>query len=589
MALDFPTIYLLPTHLEADELPELETQIPSLTYDIHEAKVILGKISKKTRALFELRTRGVLTDEVDVPHHPHVRDASPPAKRRRLSSPSQVPIDDDASTTSSHKSIDDDGMLVQVVKLAWFTDSVEKQTVLPVDDYLIYRGRKKQVMITHPMPSPQHISDNGDGDGDEDDKHLALPHRRSTATKSHMKVPPLLKETTSDHERAVALPPVPDYLHTAYSCQRPTRLNTPNDAFIDQLKKMRTIRSLENDQVGVRAYSTSIASIAAYPHRISEASEVARLPGCGVKIALLFRQWKSNGYLDNVKRADLDPKLSVLKLFYEIWGVAATTAHEFYNKGWRDLDDIVEYGWDKISREQQIGVKYYEELQEKIPREEVESIGKVVLDHANKLRRGYQMVIVGGYRRGKAASGDADIIISHPDPVATQYFIADIVCSLEKDKFITHTLKISNKNSDRGQVPVTWKGQDSKAGHGFDTLDKALVVWQNPVWDKSAATKNPNPHRRVDIIVSPWKTVGCAMVGWTGGTTFERDLRMYCKREKGLKFDSSGVRSRTNGGEFVDLESGPDGRPAPDMITAEKRVFEGLGLEWRPPEERCTR
>jgi DNA polymerase IV len=27
---------------------------------------------------------------------------------------------------------------------------------------------------------------------------------------------------------------------------------------------------------------------------------------------------------------------------------------------------------------------------------------------------------------------------------------------------------------------------------------------------------------------------------------------------------------------------------APDMLTAEKRVFEGLGLEWRDPEERCT-
>jgi DNA polymerase IV len=27
---------------------------------------------------------------------------------------------------------------------------------------------------------------------------------------------------------------------------------------------------------------------------------------------------------------------------------------------------------------------------------------------------------------------------------------------------------------------------------------------------------------------------------------------------------------------------------APDMETAERRVFEGLGLTWRSPEERCT-
>ena len=78
------------------------------------------------------------------------------------------------------------------------------------------------------------------------------------------------------------------------------------------------------------------------------------------------------------------------------------------------------------------------------------------------------------------------------------------------------------------------------------------------------------------------------MVGWTGGTTFERDLRRYCKKVKRLKFDSSGVRMREDGGEWVDLESDAHGNPAPDMLTAEKRVFENLGLKWRPPEERCT-
>jgi len=45
---------------------------------------------------------------------------------------------------------------------------------------------------------------------------------------------------------------------------------------------------------------------------------------------------------------------------------------------------------------------------------------------------------------------------------------------------------------------------------------------------------------------------------------------------------------REDGGKWVDLESDADGNPAPDMLTAERRVFENLGLEWRSPEERCT-
>lgn len=316
-------------------------------------------------------------------------------------------------------------------------------------------------------------------------------------------------------------------------------------------------------------------------------TEVSRLPGCGPKIAVLFQEFKESGHVQEAEAAKSDPRLSVLNTFYDIWGVAETTAREFYNHGWRDLDDIIEHGWGTLSRVQQIGVKYYDELSHGIPRSEVEQICNTILEHANGIHKGFQMVIVGGYRRGKKESGDVDVVLSHPEEAATHGFSEKIVLSLEKDNHITHTLTLSATNSERGQVPVSWKG-NKRAGAGFDTLDKAMVVWQDPVWTpkEEGETKNPNPHRRVDIIISPWKTAGCAVLGWSGGTTFQRDLRRYCKKERWLKFDSSGIRSRADGA-WVDLESGPDG-PAPDMLTAERRVFAGLGLEWRRPEERCT-
>lgn len=252
---------------------------------------------------------------------------------------------------------------------------------------------------------------------------------------------------------------------------------------------------------------------------------------------------------------------------------------------------MVEHGWDQLSRVQQIGVKYYDEFLLKMPRDEVEAIGGIIASHAHKMDSGYQLLIVGGYRRGKTQSGDVDVVVSHPDEAMTKGFVERIVGSLERSAYITHTLLLSMRNSERGQMPVAWRGE-GRRGSGFDSLDKALVVWRDPHSKAAAAAA---PHRRVDIIVSPWKTVGCAVLGWSGGTTFQRDLRRYCKQEKGLKFDSSGIRSRGNG-TWVDLEGsggtaegtaeGPG--PAPDMETAEKRVFEGLGLTWRRPEERCT-
>lgn len=227
---------------------------------------------------------------------------------------------------------------------------------------------------------------------------------------------------------------------------------------------------------------------------------------------------------------------------------------------------------------QQIGVKYYDEFLLKIPRDEVESIAATVLNHARQIDAGYEMVIVGGYRRGKKQSGDVDILLSHRDESMTANLVEKLVMRLEKGHHITHTLILSTRNSQRGQEPLAWKGEGS--GSGFDTLDKALVVWKDALNEEA-------PHRRVDIIVSPWKTVGCAVLGWSGGTTFQRDVRRYCKKERRLKFDSSGIRSRTTG-LWVDMEGSSSGNTAPDMESAERRVFEGLGLPWREPEERCT-
>jgi DNA polymerase IV len=199
------------------------------------------------------------------------------------------------------------------------------------------------------------------------------------------------------------------------------------------------------------------------------------------------------------------------------------------------------------------------------------------------------MVICGGYRRGKSDSGDVDVVLSHPDEEVTDGFLPQLTANLEDDGWITHMLEISMMNSKRGQHPLRWKGLAPKAKSGFDTLDHAFVVWQNPSWvtevqdlERNPTAKNPNLHRRVDIIISPWKTAGCAVLGWTGGTMFERDLRNYSRHELGWKFDSSGVRSVLDG-TWIDVEQGGE-----DLLAKERMVFERLKLQWREPYERCT-
>ena len=120
------------------------------------------------------------------------------------------------------------------------------------------------------------------------------------------------------------------------------------------------------------------------------------------------------------------------------------------------------------------------------------------------------------YRRGKSESGDVDIVISNSRPQATQNFCIELVKVLEERGIITHTLTISTATSNRQENPkhsFRKRGPlgSGEHGYGLDALDKALVVFLLP---------KDNPyytgiHRRVDLIVAPWRAWGTAIVGWT--------------------------------------------------------------------------
>ncbi|KAK4897004.1 hypothetical protein LTR27_005251 [Elasticomyces elasticus] len=694
-----PPMYVSNTHIEDDDLHELEDELAAvgatLTYDVHEARLVLTKALKKKRIAFDLRTKGLWTEEV-APIVPAELDMGtdgtsdePPAKKRRVeakessvcgvgkSQAEAIVIDDedtaivqelktkpilapalDSTKTAQMETpgrVADEYSTIRAIKVSWFEDCQKAHRLLPFDDYITYvarvipkpvndvtpeattlpRGTTKPVTVATlatkavpPRNNSNHILERAKEDAEATTRssdrfgrrgfgHHTPASQNASWAAGHSKMKSqlhLLHATTTEEEtgHSSELPDMPDWVKQGvkYACQRSTPANSPNTAFIDLLKKIQLARILTNDEIGVRAYSTSIASISAYPYKLSSPREILALPGCEAKIANLFVELSNTGKIKAVEDLESDVEMKVLRLFYEIWGVGATTAREFYyDRGWQDLDDVVEHGWSTLTRVQQIGVKYYDEFLDPIPRKEVEEIGAIIHRHAVTVRdESVQSLIVGGYRRGKQACGDVDMIVSHPDESQTLNIINDIVASLEDEGWITHTLLLSLHNSKRNQETLPYKSREGPSGShgGFDTLDKALVVWQDPDWPTKAADeahakmsgeklRNPNIHRRVDIIIAPWRTVGCAVTGWSGGTTFQRDLRRYAKNTRGWKFDSSGIRDRANG-EVVDVEGYYEeykgkygkGRRAKDMVEAEKRVFEGMGLVYREPEERVT-
>jgi hypothetical protein len=58
-----------------------------------------------------------------------------------------------------------------------------------------------------------------------------------------------------------------------------------------------------------------------------------------------------------------------------------------------------------LNRQQQIGLKYFQEFEQRIPRKEVEEIEAVVKHNAKLIDSNLKVVTCGSYRRGKPDCG----------------------------------------------------------------------------------------------------------------------------------------------------------------------------------------
>lgn len=284
MELFFPPIYLLSTRLGADEQHDLEARIPTLTYDIKEADMVLTDLSTPQRARFDMRRRGLATEPLVSSAEPGPGPEGPARKRRRLARER-----DEESGDVGQK---EEEKVVRAVRVEWFTESMNQRKVLPLGKYIVYEGRvagPAEVPEARPQTpeptvhSPNDILARALADGGspswQSQRSSTSPRSRfgggryaERPTTAVHPPPAIPHETTSEHDATPGDTEIPAFLKTTYSCQRPTPIRPPNEEFVELLKKIRKTRTLLGDNVGVRAYSTAIATLAAYPYILASAT-----------------------------------------------------------------------------------------------------------------------------------------------------------------------------------------------------------------------------------------------------------------------------------------------------------------------------
>jgi len=170
---------------------------------------------------------------------------------------------------------------------------------------------------------------------------------------------------------------------------------------------------------------------------------------------------------------------------------------------------------------------------------------EVVMKELNVIQPGCSHMIVGGYRRGKPESNDVDIVITHPEADKVKGLCQRITERLANKGLVTHLM--------------TMTGLSNPAPSHKGVLEKALTIFCLP---------GSKISRRLDLIFAIPDVYWTAVVGWTGSTMFERDIRLFAK-SKNLKFDSTGITHRHN--------------EKPIVAHSEEEVFKILGLEWIDP------
>jgi DNA polymerase/3'-5' exonuclease PolX len=315
-----------------------------------------------------------------------------------------------------------------------------------------------------------------------------------------------------------------------------------NQELIRNLNDLAKYYKLTGDRWRDQAYQKAIVSIKAFPSEITSVSQVKKLPGVGAKIQEKINQFLTTGMIRQVgevsekkkRLLSADTKTGALHRLEKVWGVGPVKANELYSAGITTIEALKTHK-SVLNRQQLIGLKYYDDLGERIQRDDILIFNEIMVYTLNKAfgAKTYRLEIAGSYRRGEPDSGDVDCLL-----LSDNFNLEQAVEALKKRNVITDVL--------------------SQKGSKFEGI-------------AHSPSSGEGRHFRLDIeFVQNEDEWGSELLYFTGNKGLNIMLRGYAKK-RGLILNQHGL-----------FQS--NGRRIP--VYTEKEIFEILGVDYIPPERR---
>ncbi len=311
----------------------------------------------------------------------------------------------------------------------------------------------------------------------------------------------------------------------------------------------------------ILSYKKVIATLEHYKKPIYSSENVKGIPSIGKSFQQKIDEIAKTGTLDFYEVIQREKKEhkenyemnNIIQSFEKIWGVGPQTARKWYAMGIRSVDeikDISEKDPSFLTEQQKIGLKYYRDLQKKIPRKEIKYFKDLLLklfvnskkDKTKKIPTNIE--VAGSYRMGKKESSDIDLIFICPD----EYKIS------ECQKMFLEKIKSNGMYED---ILV-------------DGKNKYILVVKLPGSNKKF---KPHVSHQMDIIFIKKNQLPWYLLYFGSSQSFARKIRLYAS-QKGYKLNDKGLFDKKTG------------RRIPFYPKSEKEIFDFLEYPYVKPENR---
>ena len=304
-----------------------------------------------------------------------------------------------------------------------------------------------------------------------------------------------------------------------------------NEKFGNMLGELEDIMNRQGNLFQARAYKKAQETIMEMSEELLSVKQLENKPGIGKSITYKYEEYLKTGTLEVLEKERNNP----VNVLTNVYGIGPKKANQLIDDDNITTIEQLYKNKDKLNDKQLIGLNYYYDILERIPRAEIINYKKVfdkVFEETKEPDAQYE--IVGSFRRGATTSGDIDIIVN--DEMTFNNFIKELI----KRKLVIEMLT------------------DGKV--------KKLTIAQLP--GKKA--------RRIDFLYSPKKEYAFAVLYFTGSKAFNVAMRRRAT-DMDLTLNEHGLS---------EFKGKVKGNILNNTFPTEKSIFDFLNLKFKTPIER---